>query len=158
MNHKDSLPSLTTHSMKSFDSFILKFVDIKPLSNFQIIELCNDLKIKHFKGVFMRDELNFKSDYNECLILNIDHSDNDGTHWTCLFTKNGISNYFDSFGFRLPLEVERYCKGDIRNYSTFPIQINNEVICGHYCIYVLYKLSNGCDFYAVLDELYRHNH
>ena len=41
----------------------------------------------------MRDELNKNNEVtkNECLILNIDHSDNSGTHWTCLFVKNGCS-------------------------------------------------------------------
>ena len=29
----------------------------------------------------------------------------------------------------------------------------NEVICGHYCIYVLYRLSNGIELYDVCDEL-----
>ena len=104
----------------------------------------------------MRDELNKnrKSSKNECLILNIDHSKNDGTHWTSLFINDGIGYYFDSYGFQPPLEVIDYCKGF---YNTFQIQRENEVICGHYCIYMLYRLSNGHDFYEVLDELYRYN-
>jgi hypothetical protein len=105
----------------------------------------------------MRDELNKnrKSTNDECLILNIDHSNNNGTHWTCLFIKNGVSYYFDSFGFEPPAEVLDYCKGKERYFSSFKIQENNEVICGHYCIYVLYKLSHGFDFYDILDELVR---
>jgi len=36
----------------------------------------------------MRDELkNQKVTQNECLVLNIDHSSSNGTHWTCLFIK-----------------------------------------------------------------------
>ena len=106
----------------------------------------------------MRNELNKnnKVTKNECLILNIDHSDNSGTHWTCLFITNGVSYYFDSFGFRPPLEVEQYCKKP-REYSTFSIQKPNEVICGQYCIYVLYRMNAGCNYYDVLDELYRYN-
>ena len=88
----------------------------------------------------MRDELNKNrtSTENECLILNIDHSNNNGTHWTCLFIRNGVSYYFDSFRFAPPLEVFNYCKGEERYYNSFRIQQLNEVICGHYCIYVLY--------------------
>ena len=52
---------------------------------------------------------------------------------------------------------EQYCKKP-RVYNSFSIQKPDEVICGHYCIYVLYKLSSGDDFYDVLDELYRYNH
>ena len=121
------------------------------------MDICKILKIKNFKGVFMRDELkNQKVTQNECLILNIDHSSNNGTHWTCLFIKNGVTYYFDSYGFPPPLEVLEYCKGEDRYYNTFKIQGDGEVICGHYCIYMLYQLSNGCNFYDVLDELYRY--
>jgi len=67
-----------------------EFKRIEPLSNFQIIENCKQLKIKNFKGVFMRDELQKKED-EECLVINTDHSQNEGTHLTCLFIKNGIS-------------------------------------------------------------------
>ena len=105
----------------------------------------------------MRDELNKnrKSTDNECLVLNIDHSNNEGTHWTCLFIKDGKLLYFDSYGYEPPLEVLNYYKGENRFYNSFKIQKYNEVICGHYCIYVLYKLSNGYDFYDILDELVR---
>ena len=135
------------------------FKTIKPLSNKEIISKCQELEIENFKGVFMRDEL--KSNVakgNECLIMNIDESSNNGTHWTCLFIKNGICYYFDSFGFSPPKEVERYCeKFADRHYNTFRIQKSDQVICCHYCIYVLYQLSNGYKFYDILDELYRCN-
>ncbi len=100
----------------------------------------------------MRDELKGKSKQNECLILNIDHSNNAGTHWTCLFVKNGEGYYFDSFGFDPPLEIKSYCSGE---NSTFKIQRNNEVICGHYCIYMLHRLNCGFQFYEILTELRR---
>lgn len=104
----------------------------------------------------MRDELPSTASHNECLILNIDHSKNDGTHWTCLFIENDTVYYFDSFGFAPPLEVVRYCPNTAkRNYNTFKIQKPEEVICGHYCIYMLLALSNGSTFYNILDELYR---
>src|SRR5882757_3269982 len=68
--------------INSFREFISDFKTIEPLSNFQIIDKCKTLKIKNFKGVFMRDEIKNKSqNENECMIINIDHSDNEGTHW-----------------------------------------------------------------------------
>ena len=131
-----------------------EFKTIEPLSNFQIIEKCKELKIKNFKGVFMRDELqNMEATPNECMIINTDHSSNEGTHWTCLFIKNGSSFYFDPYGFKPTVEVEKYCTKKPRYYSSFQIQKMNEVICGHYCIYVLYRLSNGIELYDVCDEL-----
>lgn len=142
--------------MKSFSSFIAKFKKLEPLSNFQIADLCKKLQIKNFKGVFMRDELRQACE-NECMVINTDSSSNEGTHWTCLFIKKGIPIYFDSFGFPPPLEVMKYCKTQNINFNTFKIQVNSEVICGHYCIYMLYKLSKGYNYYDILDELYRKN-
>ena len=125
----------------TFEKFISGFKVIEPLSNFQIIEKCEELKIKNFTGVFMRDELNNKkANKNECMILNIDHSKNEGTHWTSLFIKNNIGYYFDSYGFPPTEEVKKYCKNLIYS-SSFKIQDYNEIICGHYSIYILYKLS-----------------
>jgi len=109
----------------------------------------------------MRDELKNGGGMtdNECMVINIDHSSNEGTHWTCLFIKNGVSFYFDSYGFEPTLEVKEYCKGGAaaRYFSSFTIQKPNEVICGHYCIYVLYALNKGVNFYEVCDELYRYS-
>jgi hypothetical protein len=131
-----------------------QFKDVEPLSNFQIIEKCKELKIKNFKGVFMRNELlKAMNKDNECMVINTDHSNNEGTHWTCLFIKNGSSYYFDPYGFPPTKEVINYCK-EPRYYSSFPIQKFNEVICGHYCIYLLYRLSNGNNFYDICYELF----
>jgi hypothetical protein len=126
------------------------FKTVEPLSNFVIIEKCKELKIKNFKGVFMRDELKTLATSNECLIINTDHSNNEGTHWTSLFIKDNTSYYFDPYGIQPMREVEDYCNGcDDRFYSSFEIQKMNEIICGHYCIFVLYALSNGSDFYDI---------
>ena len=142
-----------------FESFLKTFDKIEPLSNFQIIEQCQKFKIKHFKGVFMRNELNEKASKNECFILNLDHSSNTGTHWTCVFIKAGMCYYFDSFGFPPPKEVAEYLnKYDKRYYNSFEIQKINQVICGHFCIYVLIKLDSGNNFYEIIDELYKYNY
>jgi len=59
---------------------------IEYLSNFQISEKCKELNINNFKGVFMRDELQKRED-EEYLVIYTDHSQNVGTHWTCLFIR-----------------------------------------------------------------------
>ena len=105
----------------------------------------------------MRDELKNSVSNNESLILNIDSSSGEGTHWTCLFSKDGKCFYFDSYGFVPPIEVQNYCKNKENYSNTFKIQAPNEVICGHYCIYVIHKLNNGSLFSDVLNELYERN-
>ena len=104
----------------------------------------------------MRDELNkCKFTNNECLVLNLDVSSGNGTHWMCLFSNNDVSYYFDSYGLPPPVEVLLYCKNKDRYYSEYPIQVDDkiEILCGHYCVYVLYKLCNGYDFKSILQEL-----
>lgn len=131
------------------------FNEIKPLSNFDIIDYCKKLKISNFIGVFMRDELNFIFKDNTCLVLNSDISTGKGIHWMALFSKNGVSYYFDSYGLQPPNEVLIYCKNEKRLYSEYQIQLDDkiEILCGHYCVYVLYKLYSGNDFDSILQEL-----
>ena len=146
--------------MMSFDSFLKTFEKIEPLSNFDIIEKCKELNILNFQGVFMRDELNRNrsASDNECLILNLDDSTNSGTHWTSLSIQDGICYYFDSFGLDPPLEVKEYLrKYEIRQFNTFEIQQANQIICGHFCIYMLYRLNSGDTFDQVLYDLVRYN-
>lgn len=105
-----------------------------------------------FKGVFMRDGLKGKSSQNESLVLNLDDSIGPGTHWVCLFIKNGVNIYFDSFGLKPPLELQKYCDKPIV-YQSHQLQSNNQVICGHYCIYVLFRLSKGDSFKDIYLDL-----
>jgi hypothetical protein len=131
---------------------------ITALSNFQIIKICKKLKIKNFRGVFMRDNLPRSPTDDESMIINIDDSTGPGTHWVCLFIRDGSCIYFDSYGLGVPTEVAQYCTNSERHYSTFPIQTLGSNLCGHYCIYVLYKLDKGVAFDKILDELYKSNH
>ena len=102
----------------------------------------------------MRDELSkvLRHD-NECMVINTDISQNEGTHWTSLFIRNGTSFYFHSYGFPPPLEVVNYCR-EPRYYNSFPIQKFSEIICGHYSIFVLQRLNNGDNVYDICLELY----
>jgi len=112
--------------------------------------MCKKFKLKNFSGVFMRNEVKSSATNNECFVMNIDHSSNDGTHWTCLYVKNRVCYYFDSYGIAPPEEIIRYCDGFERYYNSFKIQKVGEVICGHYCIYMLHMLDTGIDFYDAL--------
>ncbi|RZF36184.1 hypothetical protein LSTR_LSTR012808 [Laodelphax striatellus] len=57
------------------------------------------LKLKHFRGVFMRDALPASGPLKrECGIINLDTSNGAGTHWVCYVKKDGAAIYFDGFG------------------------------------------------------------
>jgi hypothetical protein len=119
----------------------------KPLSNFELLDAVNKLKIKNFRGIFMRDELSQKPNKKECGILNLDDTGNNppgnnGTHWVCWFCADKINYYFDSFGLSPPLEIQQYLRGQIE-INISQVQPFGTNICGHLCLYILNKLSNG---------------
>jgi hypothetical protein len=123
----------------------------KPLSNLELMEAVKCLKIPTFRGVFMRNELKMCLRKNECGILNLDDNDNlndqygtstgGGTHWVCWWKKGKTKYYFDSYGLQPPTELINYL--GCCDYNTKQIQKAGTVICGHLCLYVLKKLSDG---------------
>ena len=131
----------------------LSQLPIKPLSNFDIIDICKSLKVNNFIGVFMRAEPTICNGNDESFILNMDDSDGQGTHRVSLYVKGNNCYYFDSFEFEPPIEVINYCAGKDGYFSTYKIQSREEVICGHYSIYVIYMLNRGISFHDVLHEL-----
>src|SRR5678815_2356411 len=110
------------------------------------IEAAKKLNIPNFRGVFMRDALPKRPRRNECGILNLDDSNGTGTHY-CSFLKNGKDKiYFDSYGLSPPTELLKYL-GNPTYYNSERIQPDNEVFCGHLCLYVLKVVMNdGCNF------------
>ena len=60
----------------------------KPLSNIELIDSAQKLKIPNFRGIYLRDTLPDKPKRKECGILNLDSSDGGGTHWVAWY-KNG---------------------------------------------------------------------
>lgn len=113
--------------------------DLKPLSNFDILDLVVKLKIPHFHGVFMRDTLPKKRARpaaKECWILNHGSSQTDGTHWTALAKNYNTAFYFDSFGkLPPPLEVIIYLGDDVNlYYNVKRYQKYGTSICGHLCL------------------------
>jgi len=124
-----------------------------PLSNFQLLDAEKKLKIKNFRGVFVRDELPKKPRKVECGILNLCDSQGSGTHWTAWIKNGNEKLYFDSYGLAPPVELVEYLMDPVY-YNSERIQPDGAVICGHLCLYVLKKLSDGCNFQDVINNLY----
>lgn len=121
---------------------------IKALSNYDIINLVNKLKIENFRGVFMRDTLPNKINELECGIVNLDINKNKGTHWVCYYKNKSKCYYFDSFGLDPPIELINYIAITIE-FSTFQIQKFNTHHCGHYCLLIL-KLLKKYDYKNII--------
>lgn len=119
---------------------------IKPLSNYDILEIAKTLKIPHFHGVFMRDTLMKKGGpkVRECWIINHGSSQTDGTHWTALAKNCNKAYYFDSFGkLPPPFEIINYLnngggEGVHLYYNTKKYQSYGSTICGHLCLRFLF--------------------
>ena len=126
----------------------------RPLTNFELLDAAKKLNIPNFKGVYVRDELPKKPRASECGILNLDDSNGPGQHW-CSFLKSGkVKIYFDSYGLPPPTELVKYLKSPVY-YNSERVQPDNEVFCGHLCLYVLKKTMNdGCNFQTVINDLY----
>ena len=105
-------------------------------------------------GCVMDDELPAESRTarEECRIVNLQDSDENGSHWVCYFKKGELKYYFDSYGLDPSNEVHNYLKSPIIS-STYQIQKMGTTICGQYCLYVLYYLGKGFDFPDILYKL-----
>lgn len=125
----------------------------EPLTNFELTDAIEKLRISSFRGVFMRNKLPQKPRNRECGILNLDGAPGRGTHWVAWYTKNNYKLYFDSFGVQPPNELIDYLHSPIF-YNTERVQPDGEVICGHLCLYVLSKLSGRKNLQEIINDLY----
>ena len=131
----------------------------KILTNFDLLRYVDKLDIPTFRGVYMRDTLPEEPKKEECGIVNLNTSDQRGSHWVCYY-KNGLNRiYFDSYGQITPIEIQNYLKrrkekglGVIQR-NTDIVQPINTHICGHLCLFVLKALSSGWSFQQVLNRL-----
>jgi hypothetical protein len=99
------------------------------------------LKIKNFRGVFMRDDLPDSPKKNECGVINLDSINSGGTHWISYIKNNHRVRYFDSYGKLRPFSTFlKYMKNCEITYNTKNYQRNHTYNCGHLCIKFLLHL------------------
>jgi hypothetical protein len=118
-----------------------------------LIEAAKKLKIKHFRGVFVRDQLPKKSNVIECGILNTGDSSTNGFHWMCWYKNGDVKLCFDSYALPPPVELVDYLKRPVY-YNSERIQYGDTVFCGHLCMYILKKLRDGKDFQEIINGLW----
>ena len=123
---------------------LLKLLPRRALTNIDLIKYAKLLKVPHFRGVFMRNELPKRIKKYETGIVNLDNDWGTGTHWTAYIKNNNNINYFDSFGnLRPPKELITYFLSDgsrnniTYNYDTY--QSFNDSTCGHLSLQFIYN-------------------
>lgn len=120
----------------------------KPLTSVDIeniVTLAPNIS-KYFRGVVSRDEIQrllIEPNDIECALINLDLGTGLGTHWTSYFKKEAQVFYYDSFGNLFPpQELITYLKNCEIWYNRERDQEYNSVICGHLCLYFLYKMTS----------------
>ena len=111
-----------------------------PISNYDLLKWCKYLNIP-IKDVLSRDE-NVPHNHMQALfIYNLEPAYMSGSHWVATYVKNGIINYFDSFGMP-PFQ-------EIQNLLT--------TTCGYFCLHFLNEMSKGRSYYDLLKVFNIHN-
>jgi hypothetical protein len=130
------------------------------MNNVQISHLLTSHNLtKHlFKGVFAADTLpKTCSNKPSAYIVNFDKQKDPGTHWVAIYMpRKGISEYFDSYGFKPHLKSILLMIGKIYKYNTLFLQHPFSTVCGQYAIYFILQRAYGYDFEQLM-KVFSHN-
>ena len=133
----------------------------KTLTDQELIQYVNRIKIPSFRTVCMRDELAaiHPPRDRECGILNFQTHLQKGSHWTCWYKNGKERYYFDSYGEPPPQELIVYLKTPkeynlpVIKRSAVTVQTDGSSECGALCLYVLTQLSREVEFSIILEKL-----
>ena len=86
----------------------------------------------------------------ECSTINLNTSDQSGRHWVCYYRNGSDRLYFDSYGQRTPVEIQRYLKigiefkrgSEVIQRNTDIVQAVNTSASGHLCLFVLKSIRS----------------
>ena len=113
-----------------------------PITNFDIQNWVKYLRLNNFGGVISRDQV------IDCIpqhsyVINLNESDEPGSHWVAMFFGSSLVLYFDSFGLAPPQELLMLCKKHRINYAynNTHYQALTSVLCGYYCLFFLNEIS-----------------
>ena len=110
----------------------------------------------------MRDELPSRKHTIECGIMNLNKSNQIGSHWVCFVRDKKDRIYFDSFGQITPIEIQKYLKSksefinekSVIQRNSNIVQRANTHVCGHLCLVVLTSLMREhLSYQEVLNRL-----
>ena len=117
-------------------------------TNAELDALARDLKIPNYEPCRMKDELRGQTVAAcECGIVNLQNTDQVGSHWVLYFNDSTRKLAYSSYGDPVPQELVDYL-GHTPPIFTSDIQIQafSETSCGYYCIAILLLLADGVAF------------
>ena len=136
----------------------LKFHKNIPMSNYDLLKLCKYLNIP-INNVLSREESSPHNHKQALFIYNLEPSYMSGSHWVATYVKNGIINYFDSFGMPPFQEIVDHAKRKNMTllHQNNQIQNINTTTCGYFCLYFLNEMSKGRSYYDSMKVFNIHN-
>ena len=128
------------------------------MSNYDLLDWCKYLNIP-INNVLSRDESSPHNHKQALFIYNLEPSYMSGSHWVATYVKNGIINYFDSFGMPPFQEIVNHAKRKNMTLLHQSDQIQNllTTTCGYFCLYFLNEMSKGRSYYDLLKVFNSHN-
>ena len=128
-----------------------KFHKKIPMSNYDLLDWCKYLNIP-INNVLSREESSPHNHKQALFIYNLEPSYMSGSHWVATYVKNGIINYFDSFGMPPFQEIVNHAKRKNLTLLHQSDQIQNlmTTTCGYFCLYFLNEMKNGLSYYNLL--------
>ena len=116
-------------------------------------DIANNLRhIQWFKGVYPINLLPYSLGQSEAIIINLDESWKDGSHWVALYIDNNrIAHYFDSFGREPKGPILTLIEKCADNYLFNPnkYQGNSSTACGYFCMLFVLSVQSLNEFYRV---------
>ena len=113
----------------------------------------NDLlkDFKNFIGCFSKDQIQLIEN-NKSIIINLQNSNQPGSHWIALKKVNNIIFVFDSFGIaHLPIGIFKVFKISKIIINIYRIQDIASNLCGMFCVlFILHDVKNKNDFIKFL--------
>jgi len=128
--------------MNNLNKFKNKSYKLSTLSNSDLYSICIKLKLK-LNGIYMKDEMptNLKEGN---YIINLENSNQSGSHWTCFVKDKDDIFYYDSFGVIFPQNQYEIFKKNADNiyYIDEHDQFLDSTSCGWWVVTFLYFINN----------------
>ena len=128
--------------MNNLNKFNNRSYKLTTTTNSDLYSICIKLKIK-LNGIYMKDEI--PNDLKEGnYIINLENSNQSGSHWTCFIKDKNNVYYYDSFGVVPPQNIyDISVKNSLNLYYIDKHDQNLDATsCGWWCIAFLYFMNN----------------
>ena len=112
-----------------------------------------------FIGVFPADQIPKKHELLRyslpfSYIVNTDPASKPGEHWVGVYhATSGAVEFFDSYGNNCNYYSSLQFDVPPTKFNSVSLQAPGAYVCGHYCLYFIFKRARGSDFYAIARNL-----